>query len=286
MKYKKVGICGVSIDLVLATGRKVNICPDRFRKFLLKWEFTSFVCFIGLLSGVASYMALTEAPPVFHFAVFWTIATLIITSLYVLSVSFASLSSRNKATLMFEPFLTTVSAALSAPMCFALMTVLELELHFPGRPRTFFFIFAALTLEVGVLSFVYLLRDYLITKYCLPFEKGATAGKTVVVGSKEFQVEEVRFVQAENQYVRIFYDETSDLFSGQLIDIAKQLSPEVFVQPHRSYLVLKHAIQSLDKDSSGGAMLRVVGGHSVPVSRRRRSSTISELSDVEFRKTA
>lgn len=286
MKYKSQGLCAVSIDLVLATGRKVNLCPDRFRKFLLKWEFTSFVCAVGVMSGVASYMSLSLAPPVLRFTIFWTFSTVIVTALYVLAVSFASLVSRNESVPIFEPLLTALSAALAAPMCFSLMTVFGLELHFPGKPKTFFFVLAALTLEVGVLLFVYFLRDYLIEKYCIPFENQPSQGRSITIGNRSFPIDAITFVKAENQYVRVYHSQTSELLSGQLIDVARMLPDEIYLQPHRSYLVMKHAVLAYEKDPSGGSALLTRDGSLVPISRRKRSSTLAALQDVDANRTA
>lgn len=277
---KKFGheLCGVSVNLILATGRKVNICPDRFRKFIFRWEFISFVFMNGFASGAAIYWLFEPDTDIWRYTIFWFLATFCLMSLYVLSISFASIATRNLEAFIFEPSLVLVASSLGSPVCYFLMLLFDVSIPFPGSAGIWFFLVAVASLEIGSLLFIYFLRDYLIIKYCLPHEVASEVDRKVSIGTTTFHLKDLRFVKAENQYVRVFTQDTSLLLSGQLVDFVRQLPIDAIIQPHRSYLVFRHAIEDVHRPTPNSVTLLVTGGAEIPVSRRKQAFVLNALS--------
>lgn len=85
-------------------------------------------------------------------------------------------------------------------------------------------------------------------------------------------VDEIAYCQAARDYSELWLlDGRQQLYSGTLRALEEQL-PARFIRVHRSYLVnVRHVRQfrtTTDADSGSGAVLLLVGGQQVPVSRR------------------
>ena len=77
----------------------------------------------------------------------------------------------------------------------------------------------------------------------------------------------IRAVQAEDHYLRIHTDRGSDLILMRLSDALEELAGLEGAQTHRSWWVARDAVRDVAR-GDGRATLTLVGGETVPVSRR------------------
>lgn len=97
-------------------------------------------------------------------------------------------------------------------------------------------------------------------------------------------IDEIAYCQAARDYTEILLlDGRQQLYSGTLRALEEQL-PARFIRVHRSYLVnVRHVRQfrtTTDTDSGSGAVLLLVGGQQVPVSRRLIPAVRSAMQEV------
>jgi DNA-binding LytR/AlgR family response regulator len=91
-------------------------------------------------------------------------------------------------------------------------------------------------------------------------------GRTVLVHR-----EDVRFVEARGDYVRLHTDRGAHLFRIPLSRLALHWARAGFVRVHRGYLVSVRHVRELHEDPLGGVLVSVAAGGSIrelPVSRR------------------
>lgn len=96
------------------------------------------------------------------------------------------------------------------------------------------------------------------------------------------KVEDVDWIEAERQYVRLHCREGTFLTRGEgmsLKDLAVRLNPERFMRVHRSHIVNLDRIEALRIDDSGKRYADLVGGHDVPVSQTCWDSLQLALTD-------
>lgn len=94
---------------------------------------------------------------------------------------------------------------------------------------------------------------------------------SVKVGSriKFIPVEEVLWIGAENQYVRIYTNKDSHLLRQSLNKLEADLSPEDFYRVHRSSIVNIHAIQQIEPYFKGDYLIYLKDGSKTKLSRSR-----------------
>jgi len=79
---------------------------------------------------------------------------------------------------------------------------------------------------------------------------------------------DIAYARGAGDYVElVLKDATTRLHSATLTELENRL-PGIFLRVHRSYLVNTAFIVALERDASGAGTLTLVGGDSVPVSRR------------------
>lgn len=94
------------------------------------------------------------------------------------------------------------------------------------------------------------------------------AGKsTAVLG-----LEEVDWIEAEDNYVRIWSGGRSYLLREPLSQLEAQVAGHGFVRAHRRALVPIARVKELTPTNNGGLVAVLSGGTRVPVSRRRRAA--------------
>lgn len=82
---------------------------------------------------------------------------------------------------------------------------------------------------------------------------------------------EIDFVEAMQNYIRIFFKEESVMTLMTLKEFLTQLPPEKFIQTHRSFLVNIQKIEKVEEDKI------CFGKHRVPISKRNRAEVLKRL---------
>jgi DNA-binding LytR/AlgR family response regulator len=91
----------------------------------------------------------------------------------------------------------------------------------------------------------------------------ASVGDTV----KMFSIDEVRFFQAQDKYVRVVTTNDEAVIRTPLKELVTQLDPEVFWQIHRSIIVRASLIERVQKDELGHCHAKLKGGsENLPIS--------------------
>jgi two-component system LytT family response regulator len=90
----------------------------------------------------------------------------------------------------------------------------------------------------------------------------STGGRTVLVS-----VEEVLWLQAADNYVRLHLESRSVLLRGTFSNLTGRLDPEFFLRVHRSHAVNLTQVQEWQSSQRGDASLRLKSGLESPVSR-------------------
>lgn len=90
------------------------------------------------------------------------------------------------------------------------------------------------------------------------------------------KVHDILFCEAEGNYTRFYFTNTEPiLVSKNLKEYEAILEPLGFIRTHNSFLANPDKIHTFDK-SEGGALI-TEGGHSIPVSQRKRDTVLSIL---------
>lgn len=111
--------------------------------------------------------------------------------------------------------------------------------------------------------------------------KPATERK-IVLNDKQstyfIKVADILFCEAEGPYTRFYIDGTANiLVSKNLKEFEEMLEPLGFLRTHHSYLANPAKIKMYDK-TDGGALI-IEGGHSIPLSQRRKDVIMQALVD-------
>ena len=90
------------------------------------------------------------------------------------------------------------------------------------------------------------------------------------------KVDDILFCEAEGTYTRFYIAHTDPiLVSKNLKEYESILEPLGFIRTHHSYLANPDKIKVFDKTEGGSLFLE--GGHSIPVSQRKREAVLSVL---------
>jgi two-component system, LytTR family, response regulator len=84
---------------------------------------------------------------------------------------------------------------------------------------------------------------------------------------KIIPVSEIKFLEANDDYVNIYTKEGKFLKNKTLSFYEKTLEPSQFVRVHRSYLVNISEITKIEPYEKEGYLLKLKGGESIPVSK-------------------
>lgn len=84
-------------------------------------------------------------------------------------------------------------------------------------------------------------------------------------------VSEIRWVAAEENYVRICTGEESHLLRETMAHLEKRLDPQVFLRVHRSAMVNLQHVKEVRTEAAGEAAVVLMSGQKVPMSRSYRS---------------
>ena len=84
-------------------------------------------------------------------------------------------------------------------------------------------------------------------------------------------VEEIRFISAEENYVRICTGSESHLLREAIGRLESRLDPLTFLRVHRSFIVNLHYVKEVRNEADGDATVILVSGEEVAMSRTYRS---------------
>ena len=97
-------------------------------------------------------------------------------------------------------------------------------------------------------------------------------GETLIV-----PVEDVHFISASGPYLEVHTSDDTYLMRERLKTLEENLDDDMFFRIHRSTIVRLDAIEALANKSSGSYSVKLVSGHELPVSRRRRPTLEERL---------
>jgi two-component system, LytTR family, response regulator len=84
-------------------------------------------------------------------------------------------------------------------------------------------------------------------------------------------VSEIRWIAAEENYVRISTHEESHLLRETMARLEERLDPQLFLRVHRSAIVNLQHVKEVRSESDGENAVVLVNGQRVPMSRSYRS---------------
>lgn len=104
-------------------------------------------------------------------------------------------------------------------------------------------------------------------------------GLWVQIGSdkRRLALTDIRWLQAERDYVRVHMDGQAHLVNGLLGDIEKALDKDVFLRIHRSAIVRKDKVRAMLRGRFSTPVLELDDGHRLPVGRKYREAVRSAL---------
>lgn len=84
-------------------------------------------------------------------------------------------------------------------------------------------------------------------------------------------VDEIRWIAAEENYVRIYVANESHLLRDTMARLESRLDPAVFLRVHRSSIVNLHHVKEVKNDADGESLVVLMSGEQVAMSRSYRS---------------
>jgi two-component system, LytTR family, response regulator len=102
-------------------------------------------------------------------------------------------------------------------------------------------------------------------------------GLWVQIGSerRRLTLTEIRWIEAERDFVRVHMDGHSVLVSTMLGEIEKALDERAFLRIHRSAIVRKDKVRAVLRGRFSTPVLELEGGHRLPVGRKYRDAVRS-----------
>lgn len=80
-------------------------------------------------------------------------------------------------------------------------------------------------------------------------------------------VSEIRWIAAEENYVRICTDKETHLLRGTMMSFERKLDPRNFLRVHRSAIVNLHFVRGVETGAKGDFIVHLVSGHRIAMSR-------------------
>lgn len=84
-------------------------------------------------------------------------------------------------------------------------------------------------------------------------------------------VEDIRWIEAEENYVRLHTSEQSHLLRETIGRLERRLDPKSFLRVHRSSIVNLHYVKEVKNEADGDASVMLTSGERVSMSRSYRS---------------
>jgi two-component system LytT family response regulator/two-component system response regulator AlgR len=108
----------------------------------------------------------------------------------------------------------------------------------------------------------------------------SNAGLWVQIGSEKrrLALADIRWMQAERDYVRVHMNGHTHLVNGMLGEIEKALGGQAFLRVHRSTIVRKDRVRAVLRGRFSAPVLELDDGHRLPVGRKYRDAVRSAFS--------
>ncbi len=102
-------------------------------------------------------------------------------------------------------------------------------------------------------------------------------GLWVQIGSEKrrLALADIRWVEAEGDYVRVHMNGHAHVVSAMLGDMEKLLDEQAFLRVHRSAIVRKDKVRAVLRGRSSAPVLELEDGHQLPVGRKYRDAVRS-----------
>jgi DNA-binding LytR/AlgR family response regulator len=102
-------------------------------------------------------------------------------------------------------------------------------------------------------------------------------GLWVQIGSEKrrLALTEIRWIEAERDFVRVHMKDQAHLVSAMLGDMEKALDEDSFLRVHRSAIVRKDKVRAVLRGRFSAPVLELDDGHRVPVGRKYRDAVRS-----------
>jgi two-component system LytT family response regulator len=84
-------------------------------------------------------------------------------------------------------------------------------------------------------------------------------------------VEEIRWITAEENYVRIHAGNEAHLLRNTMTRLETRLDPAIFLRVHRSSIVNLHYVKEVKNEADGESLVLLTSGESIAMSRSYRS---------------
>lgn len=99
-------------------------------------------------------------------------------------------------------------------------------------------------------------------------------GLWVQIGSdkRRLTLTEIRWIEAERDYVRVHMNGHSHLVNAMLGDMEKALDEDAFLRVHRSAIVRKDKVRAVLRGRFSAPVLELDNGHRLPVGRKYRDA--------------
>jgi hypothetical protein len=95
--------------------------------------------------------------------------------------------------------------------------------------------------------------------------------------SVQVSIDQIRFIRAEGNYVRVFHRDGSGLMRVSLAELEARLAPYGFLRLHRSALCNRAHVASLRRNVSGTLSVVIDDCHELPVGRRYAAQVLTLL---------
>jgi two-component system, LytTR family, response regulator len=110
-----------------------------------------------------------------------------------------------------------------------------------------------------------------IDAHVIPHAKSETYTTRLIFKSRGrivlVPVNEIRWIAAEENYVRICTERETHLLRGTMMSFERQLDPDVFLRVHRSAIVNLQFVRAVDTGAKGDFVVNLHSGHRVAMSR-------------------
>jgi len=102
-------------------------------------------------------------------------------------------------------------------------------------------------------------------------------GMWVQIGSEKrrLTLTEIRWLEAERDYVRVHMNGHAHLVNAMLGDMEKALDEQAFIRVHRSAIVRKDKVRAVLRGRFSTPVLELDDGHRLPVGRKYRDAVRS-----------
>jgi DNA-binding LytR/AlgR family response regulator len=102
----------------------------------------------------------------------------------------------------------------------------------------------------------------------------ADPGLWVQIGSEKRRLDstEIRWLEAERDFVRVHMNGQAHLVSAMLGDMEKALDENAFLRIHRSAIVRKDKVRAVLRGRFSAPVLELDDGHRLPVGRKYRDA--------------